>query len=91
MTSEAKTASLAEELRRFIDETFLFGVHVDYTDEDSFIEHSIIDSTGVLELIAHLETTYGLTVADDDLTPENLDSISNLVRFVDRKRAHSAS
>ena len=72
---------LARELRQFIDENFLFGIETEYTEDDSFLENSIIDSTGVLELIAHLESTYDLTIDDQDLVPENLDSINRLVRF----------
>lgn len=76
---------LALDLRQFIDENFLFGMVIDYTDEDSFLENSIIDSTGVLELIAHLEGKFGITIEDEDLVPENLDSISCLTRFLTRK------
>jgi acyl carrier protein len=79
---------LARELRQFIDENFLFGIETEYTEDDSLLENSIIDSTGVLELIAHLESTYGLSIDDEDLVPENLDSINRLVRFInDRKTA----
>ena len=77
---------LATELRKYIDETFLFGVDTKYSDDDSFMENSIIDSTGVLELIGHLEETYGFKVRDDDLVPENLDSVGGLTRFITRKR-----
>ena len=78
---------LAQELRRFIDENFLFGIETEYTEDDSFLENSIIDSTGVLELIAHLESTYDITISDDDLVPENLDSIHRLVRFINDRKA----
>ncbi len=91
MTTDIPTMSLAADLRRFIDETFLFGVDTPYSDADSFMENSIIDSTGVLELIAHLESTYQLHIADEDLVPENLDSVSNLVDFINRKRATSST
>ena len=77
---------LALDLRQFIDENFLFGMVIDYTDDDSFLENSIIDSTGVLELIAHLESMFGITIDDEDLVPENLDSITGLLRFITRKR-----
>lgn len=77
---------LATELRRFVDENFLFGVNTEYFDDDSFLENSIIDSTGVLELIAHLEGTYNITIGDEDLVPENLDSIVGLTRFIKSKR-----
>ena len=77
---------LALDLRQFIDENFLFGMAIDYTDDDSFLENSIIDSTGVLELIAHLESMFGISIDDEDLVPENLDSITGLTRFITRKR-----
>jgi len=79
-------SALAESLRQFIEDTFLFGVNTDYTDDASLMDNSIIDSTGVLELIAYLESEYGITIADEDLVPENLDSITGLVSFIQRKR-----
>jgi acyl carrier protein len=79
---------LATQLRQYIDQNFLFGVSTTYSDDDSFMDNSIIDSTGVLELIAHLESNYGLKVRDEDLVPENLDSINGLVRFVVRKQTN---
>ena len=78
---------LATQLRKYVDESFLFGVNTEYSDDDSFMENGIIDSTGVLELIAHLESSFGFKVSDEDLVPENLDSINGLVRFVDVKQA----
>ncbi|MFW6171514.1 MAG: acyl carrier protein [Planctomycetota bacterium] len=77
---------LAARLRTFIDETFLFGANTEYGDNDSLMEHGIIDSTGVLELIAHLEAIFGLKVQDEDLIPENLDSIDGLTRFIRQKQ-----
>ena len=56
-------------------------------DDDSFMEGGIIDSTGTLELIMHLETEYGVTVEDEELVPENLDSINSLCQFITAKRA----
>jgi acyl carrier protein len=80
--------SLALEFREFINENFLFGqMNGHLADEDSLLEKGIIDSTGVLELIGFIENTYQIKFDDSDLTPENLDSISNLVRFVERKRS----
>jgi acyl carrier protein len=76
---------MEQELRKFVVDNYLFGRDLDFSDDDSFLEKGIIDSTGVLELVSHLESTYGIQVKDDDLLPENLDSISRLVRFVERK------
>ena len=77
---------VAQSLRQFIRENFLFGVDDRYSDNDSFLENGIIDSTGVLELIAFLEKTFAIAVEDDELVPENLDSVNNVVRFVEVKR-----
>jgi acyl carrier protein len=56
-------------------------------DGDSLIDAGLIDSTGVLELVGFLEQEFGIDVADEDLVPENLDSIARLAAFIDRKRA----
>ena len=74
-----------EQLRSFIEGNFLFGRSFDLSDDDSLQEAGIIDSTGVLELVAHLEQTYGIVVDDSELMPENLDTINRLARFVQAK------
>jgi acyl carrier protein len=50
------------------------------------METALIDSTGILELVAHVESQYGVSVADDELVPENLDSVANIAAFVVRKK-----
>jgi acyl carrier protein len=55
------------------------------TDSGSLLELGIIDSTGVLELVGFLEEKFNIQVDDSDLVPENLDSIDNLIKFLDRK------
>jgi acyl carrier protein len=75
-----------EELRKFIIDNFLFGVkETPLSEKDSFLELGLIDSTGVLELVSFLEERYGIQVQDDELIPENLDSISSLERFLNQK------
>lgn len=77
---------LRKELRQFITDSFLIGDdQVVFTDADSFMKNGIIDSTGVLELTAHLEEKYSVTPTDDEMLPTNLDSIDNLVGFIQRK------
>lgn len=76
---------MKSQLRRFIVDNFLFGEDGHFTDDDSFLEKGIIDSTGVLELAAFLEERFRVHVEDDELLPENLDSINRLVQFVTRK------
>ena len=58
---------------------------MDLKDTDSFLENGIIDSTGVLELVSFLEEKFGIEVADEELIPENLDSITNVVNYLQRK------
>lgn len=80
--------SIREELREFIVENFMIGRDPqELTDSGSLLELGIIDSTGVLEVVGFLEDKYGLQVDDEELVPENLDSIANLEGFINRKRA----
>ena len=73
-------------LRRFIGENFMFQDEVkSLADDASFLDSGIIDSTGVLELVCFLENTFGIEVADDEMLPENLDSIGNITRFIEKK------
>ncbi len=77
---------MRDEIRKFITENFLFGQDDGgLTDNDSFLEKGIIDSTGVLELVAFVEEKFGVKVEDHELIPENLDSINNLISFVSSK------
>ena len=59
--------------------------------EASLIEAGIIDSTGVLELVGFLEETFGIRIGDNDLVPENLDTIDNIVSYVERNRAATST
>lgn len=78
---------LKQELRSFIYETYFFGDDSEkFEDNDSFMDKGIIDSTGVLELTTFMEEKYGITVEDDEMVPANLDSIDNLVAYIQRKK-----
>ena len=78
-------------VRHYILENFLFtDDEAALQDGDSFLEAGIIDSTGVLEIILFIEETFGIKVKDEEMLPENLDSIDNLVAFVQRKQAVAA-
>jgi acyl carrier protein len=72
-------------VREFIAENFLFRADAEISNDQSLLESGVIDSTGVLELIAFLEQTYRITVADEDIVPENLDSIDNMMRYLAAK------
>lgn len=80
--------TIEQQIRNFIVENFLFGEsNNELNDEDSLLEKGVIDSTGVLELINFIEETYGIKVNDEELIPENLDSISNVTNFIKRKQS----
>lgn len=75
-----------QQVRAFIFENFLFDAkEEDLQDDASFLEQGIIDSTGVLELVEWLEDEFGFTVDDEELIPENLDSVNSLAGFIARK------
>lgn len=74
---------LANDIRAFIVDNFLFGdTSQDLGDNVSLIEAGIVDSTGILELVGHVENTYGITVGDADIVPANFDSIGRIAAFV---------
>ena len=72
-------------IREFVIENFLFGEANGLKDDTSFLEEGIIDSTGILELVTFLEDEFSITVEDEELIPENLDSISNVASYLERK------
>lgn len=75
-----------QKIRQFIVETFLFGdTEVELSDGDSLLDSGIVDSTGVLELVAFIEDEFDVEVRDEELVPENLDSLDQLAAFVERK------
>ena len=79
-------SSVANQLRAFVVETFLFGDSSTALPEDaSFIESGLIDSTGILELVAFVEEEFGISVADEEILPDNFDSIGKVEGFVARK------
>lgn len=80
------------DLRRFIEENFLYGKGgSELCADTSLLESGVLDSTGVLELIAYLEAAYEIRVLDDELIPENLDSIRGLTSFIERKQQRPAA
>lgn len=80
--------TLRAELKEFILRNYLLtrdGSRLG--DSESLVERGILDSTGALELVLHLEERYGIKVEDDELHPDNLDSVEKIAAFVERKRA----
>lgn len=78
--------TIEQTVRSFIVENFLFGeAHRAPEGDESFLELGIIDSTGVLELVTFIESSFNLKVADAELVPDNLDTVNCLVAFIRRK------
>jgi len=74
-----------DKIKAFIMENFLFGNDQGLNDDTSFLDEGIIDSTGILELVSFLEEEFGISVEDEEILPENLDSIKNVVAYLERK------
>jgi acyl carrier protein len=72
-------------VRGFVVENFLFGDENGVKDDSSFLDEGIIDSTGILEMVSYLEAEFSITVDDEELVPENLDSINNVVAYLGKK------
>ena len=75
-------------VRQFIQENFVLtsGGKAELGVDDSLTQLGMIDSTGVLELIAFLEQTFSISISDEETVPENLDSVRKIVAFVGQKR-----
>ncbi|MCF6282491.1 MAG: acyl carrier protein [Candidatus Polarisedimenticolaceae bacterium] len=74
-------------LRSYILESYLFSDDQSLLDNaDSFMEKGILDSTGIMEVIFYLEDEFGIQVEDEEMVPENLDSINNILAFLDSKK-----
>ena len=76
-----------EKLRQYIIENFLFGnENASLNDGKSFFESGIVDSTGILEVVGFVEDEFGFEVTDEELVPDNFDSIDKLVTYVEKKQ-----
>ena len=81
----------SSKVREYIVENFLFGEGESLKEDTSFLDEGIIDSTGILELVMFLEETYGIKIEDDELVPENMDSLQNIAQYLERKLAGSTA
>jgi len=77
--------SFATDVRSFVVANFLLGRGEALTDDASFMDEGLIDSTGILELVSHLEETYGIEVLEEELVPDNLDSVNRIAAYLSRK------
>ena len=78
--------SIEDKIRDYILENFLFTDDQSaLSSTDSFLEKGLVDSTGILEIMTFIEDEYGFSVEDDEMIPENLDSVINIVKFIGKK------
>ena len=80
------SAHVSTKVREFIKDNFMLrDDRADLADGESLLDAGPIDSTGILELVAFIETEFSIQMADTDIVPENLDSVETIVRYVDGK------
>lgn len=86
-TEELGGTDIKEKLKTFIINNFLLGAETnDLSDNDSFLEKGIIDSTGIIELVGFVQETFDIRIEDMELIPDNLDSLNKLQAFIIRKK-----
>ncbi len=79
-------SDIKQELRAYIAENFIVSATASLADDASLLDSGVVDSTGFIELISFLEEHFAIQVKDEEMVPENLDSIANLEAYVKRKR-----
>ena len=77
--------NIRERIRGFLIDNFLFGDEEGLEDQTSFLDAGIVDSTGILELVDFLDNEFRIKISDDEILPENLDSINNIINFLVKK------
>jgi acyl carrier protein len=83
---EGKMSS-EEKIRGFILENYLFtDDQSELNNDDSFLDQGILDSTGILEIIFFIEDEFGIKIKDDEMVPDNLDSVNRIIAFIERKQ-----
>ncbi|MEZ4600277.1 MAG: acyl carrier protein [Syntrophotaleaceae bacterium] len=82
-------SDIKQKIRTYIVENYLFGDDEGLEDNTSFLEEGIVDSTGILELIGYISDEFEIHVEDEELVPENLDSLNNVTAYIGRKLGES--
>jgi acyl carrier protein len=82
---QANSSYLA--IRGFIVENLFLGADTQFGDDDSLLEAGALDSTGVMELVEFLEESYSIKIDNNEISPENFETVNRIVAFVARKAA----
>ncbi len=84
---ETVEINIKEKTREFVRNNFLIGAeNKNLGDDDSFLEQGIVDSTGILELVEFVQDTFTIKIEDEELLPDNLDSLNKLAKFIQSKQ-----
>lgn len=84
-------SSIEETIRAYIAENILFSDNgYTHSDETSFLEEGIVDSMGIMELVMFVDEGFGITVEDEEVIPDNFDSVSRLAAYIRRKTSAGA-
>jgi acyl carrier protein len=82
------TIDTKQSIREFVETSFLFREGRErLRDDESLLGAGLIDSTGILELVSYLESAFGIVVQDEEIVPENLDSVGQIAAYVEMKHA----
>lgn len=87
MTETTLNAPTLPEIRTFIVENFLLGKDSGFDNGESLLESGVIDSTGIMHVVAFLEERFGIAVDDEDMIADNLESVNRIAAFVERKQS----
>ncbi len=80
-----ETMEIKTQVREYVAKNLLFSDNgFEYDDDDSFLQEGIVDSVGVLELVLFVEEKFGVAVDDQDITPDNFDSVNKLAHYIQR-------
>jgi acyl carrier protein len=87
-SSATSTEEIKAAVRKYLADNVLYSGGIeDLGDDSSFLERNLLDSTGVLELVGFIEDHFAVKVGDDEIVPENLDSLGLIAAYITRKRA----
>ena len=81
----ATRTDIREKISAFIKDYFVKETGISLKEDSSFLDEGIVDSTGVMELVAYIETTFKIKVEDEEIIPDNIDSVNKIVKFVKEK------
>jgi len=79
------SSTIAGDLRNFVVANYLLGRDTNFSNDTSFMDEGIVDSTGILELVSHLEQSYDIVIPEEELVPDNLDSVNRIAAYLAKK------